>query len=95
MDDGEAVSGADERWSISEAVRKHYAIGPAPASAAWHRPLGCGEGAGFVAFNVAFGASKSAVRATPQATGAACVAIAARLMAAPGFAVPRKGAKTC
>jgi hypothetical protein len=41
------AAGAAERWVVTAALRKHYALGPAPAGEAWCRPaaefnpLGC------------------------------------------------------
>jgi hypothetical protein len=82
---GETVHGADESWAIVEAVRKHYAIGPAPAGEAWHRPLKPGEGPGLRTFNVVFAASEQAAREAAKRVPGASPILIARLMAAPGF----------
>jgi len=82
---GEIVDRAEEHWSIVEAIRKHYAIGPAPDGEPWHRPVAKDEGPGLRDFSVAFAASESAARSgsTPSAQGAPV--LVARLLAAPGF----------
>ena len=52
-----------ERWRILAGLRKHYAIGAAPAGESWRAEIAPGEGPGFTRFAVHFAADEGEARA--------------------------------
>lgn len=45
-------AGTGEEWAVRDAVRKHYAIGPAPAGESWITPIPPHSGPGFSRWRV-------------------------------------------
>jgi len=80
---GDAADGSGgEQWRIVEAMRKHYAIGFAPAGESWRKPLAPGQGPGFTRFAVHYARSEEAARTLAESLGTTPRVIAT-VMAAP------------
>ena len=54
--------GTGERWVVSAALRKHYALGPAPSGESWRRPASEFNSLGCAAVGLAFHDSRPASR---------------------------------
>jgi hypothetical protein len=72
-----------ERWRITEAVRKHYAIGPAPAGEPWRRPLRSGEGHGITTLDVIYADDCASAERLASVHGTARYALIAECFASP------------
>ncbi|MBL8697910.1 MAG: hypothetical protein JNK67_06040 [Alphaproteobacteria bacterium] len=76
------ASAGGERWRIVEALRKHYAIGFAPAGEAWRKPLAPGQGPGFTTFSVHYARDEAGAGAIADRLGTTPLVVAS-VMASP------------
>lgn len=76
------ASAGGERWRIGEALRKHYAIGFAPAGENWRNPVTAGQGPGFTSFAVHYAKDEASAKALADKLGTTPLVVST-IMASP------------